>query len=82
MNTNLRERDYFQNARAQPDPGTLQIGPPFTALTGNWVITLSMTILSHKGKFDGIVAARLDDEALYRAKHQGRNRVISATANT
>ncbi len=65
ISRNFRERAYFQNARQNPDPNILHVSAPFTAVTGKWVIMLSMSILSEQGEFAGLVVASLDPERFH-----------------
>lgn len=65
INRNYSERDYFKSARQDPDPNVLHVSPPFRAVTGIWVIMLSMRILDEQGKFNGVVAAALDPERFH-----------------
>lgn len=60
INRNFRGRNYFQNARRHSSPDILHVSPPFISVTGKWVIMLSMSIVSAKGKFEGLVVAALD----------------------
>ncbi|GGB82720.1 deoxyribonuclease [Marinobacterium zhoushanense] len=62
INHEVQDREYFQLASAERNPGILHISPPFTAVTGNWVILLSMTVLSDEGEFTGLVIASLDQD--------------------
>jgi diguanylate cyclase (GGDEF)-like protein/PAS domain S-box-containing protein len=56
----LSGRSYFQLAKAETNAGKLYVSPPFTAVTNNYIIALSRTVLDENGQFDGIVVAGLD----------------------
>ncbi len=60
MDKDLSLRGYFNNARRANDPQTLYVTPPFTTVTGNFVITLARSYTRSDGSFGGIVVANLE----------------------
>lgn len=62
---NFRERDYFLQSQHDADPDILHISPPFTTITGKWVVMVAMSVHSEQGQFTGVVAAALDPERFH-----------------
>jgi two-component system, cell cycle sensor histidine kinase and response regulator CckA len=52
---NFRQREYFQTAIRNPDPGVLHVSAPFRTVLDTFVISLFQTIRGPKGEFAGIV---------------------------
>jgi PAS domain S-box-containing protein len=52
---NFLQREYFQTAIRNPDPGILHISAPFRTVLDTFVISLFRSIRGPKGEFAGIV---------------------------
>lgn len=52
---NFVNREYFQTARKNPDPGILHVAAPFETVLDTFVISLFRTIRGPNGEFAGIV---------------------------
>jgi PAS domain S-box-containing protein len=59
---NFSQREYFKVARADPDPATLYVSPPFKTVRGVFSIIVARVATGSKGEFAGIVSALLDPE--------------------
>lgn len=57
---NFSQREYFTIARADANPDTLYVSPPFETVLGVYSINLARVLIDAKGAFAGIVAATLD----------------------
>ncbi|MBL0224518.1 MAG: hypothetical protein IPQ16_02710 [Geobacteraceae bacterium] len=65
-------RDYFSIPRKQQRLETLYVSPPFTTVTGKFVINLSVMIPGRDGSFNGVVGATLNPDyfaVLLRSVH-------------
>jgi len=59
----VAERDYFIHHRTHPEDAAPFLSKPFKSkINGRWRFTLSRSIRSADGRFEGIVAATLDME--------------------
>lgn len=62
LGMNFSYRDYYQTARRVSDPDRLYVSPPFTGMSGNYILNLTRIIPGKQGEFSGIVTAILDPE--------------------
>jgi diguanylate cyclase (GGDEF)-like protein/PAS domain S-box-containing protein len=62
---NLGYREYFTRTREISDPATLVVSPPFDALTGRRIFTLSRAIVDDSGAFAGVIVASVDTTVLH-----------------
>lgn len=62
---NLSQRSYFQIALQESNPQTLYVSEPFTAITGNQILTLTRSYSGGDGEFAGIVVAAIDPEYFF-----------------
>lgn len=61
---NVAYRDYFARTRESRTPGALILSPPFQALTGRRIFTLSRPIFDNEGEFSGIIITSVDTSLL------------------
>lgn len=59
---NFSYRDYYQTARQVNDAQRLYVSPPFTGMSGNFILNLTRIIPGKQGEFNGIVTAILDPD--------------------
>lgn len=62
IGADFSQREYFQAARRNPDPGVLYVSPPFRTVLGVHAFNVSRAIIAPDGRFAGIVSATLDPE--------------------
>ncbi|MBJ6723225.1 EAL domain-containing protein [Geomesophilobacter sediminis] len=55
----LSQRDYFRQARKNPNAATLYLSPPLKTRSGHWIMNLVRGISDERG-FAGVVAAGID----------------------
>ena len=67
----LADREYFQQARARPDPAKLYLSPPFRNVLGVFSINLTIVLPRADGGFGGVVTATLDPDYFSVALHSG-----------
>ncbi len=59
---NAGSREYFLQARQNPDPSVLFVSAPYQTVLGAWGMNLTRVIPGESGEFAGIVVATLDPE--------------------